>query len=69
MFDEFKAFISKGNVLDLAVGVIIGAAFGKIVSSLTEDLTMAQIGDLVERTMREYDEADPTLESYQKYRP
>ena len=34
---EFKAFINKGNVLDLAVGVIIGAAFGKIVSALTED--------------------------------
>ncbi len=34
---EFKAFINKGNVLDLAVGVIIGAAFGKIVSALTDD--------------------------------
>ena len=34
---EFKAFINKGNVLDLAVGVIIGAAFGKIVTALTED--------------------------------
>jgi large conductance mechanosensitive channel len=40
MVSEFKAFISKGNVLDLAVGVIIGAAFGKIVSSLTDDLLM-----------------------------
>lgn len=37
---EFKEFISKGNVLDLAVGVIIGAAFGKIVSSLTDDIIM-----------------------------
>lgn len=37
---EFKEFISKGNVLDLAVGVIIGAAFGKIVSSLTDDVLM-----------------------------
>lgn len=37
---EFKDFISKGNVLDLAVGVIIGAAFGKIVSSLTDDIIM-----------------------------
>jgi len=44
MFDEFKAFISKGNVLDLAVGVIIGAAFGKIVSSLTDDLIMPVVG-------------------------
>ena len=37
MFEEFKTFISRGNVLDLAVGVIIGAAFGKIVTSLTDD--------------------------------
>ena len=41
---EFKAFISKGNVLDLAVGVIIGAAFGKIVSSLTDDIIMPILG-------------------------
>jgi large conductance mechanosensitive channel len=37
MVSEFKAFINKGNVLDLAVGVIIGAAFGKIVTALTDD--------------------------------
>ena len=37
---EFKEFISKGNVLDLAIGVIIGAAFGKIVTSLTDDILM-----------------------------
>jgi len=37
---EFKQFISKGNVLDLAVGVIIGGAFGKIVTSLTDDILM-----------------------------
>ncbi|RZK17112.1 MAG: large conductance mechanosensitive channel protein MscL [Hymenobacter sp.] len=37
---EFKEFISKGNVLDLAVGVIIGSAFGKIVTSLTDDVIM-----------------------------
>ncbi|QKG53362.1 large conductance mechanosensitive channel protein MscL [Hymenobacter sp. BRD67] len=37
---EFKQFISKGNVLDLAVGVIIGGAFGKIVTSLTDDIIM-----------------------------
>ncbi|UOQ53482.1 large conductance mechanosensitive channel protein MscL [Hymenobacter cellulosivorans] len=41
---EFKEFISKGNVLDLAVGVIIGAAFGKIVTSLTDDIIMPIIG-------------------------
>jgi large conductance mechanosensitive channel len=43
MFSEFKAFIARGNVLDLAVGVIIGAAFGKIVGSLTDDLIMPLI--------------------------
>jgi large conductance mechanosensitive channel len=41
---EFKEFISKGNVLDLAVGVIIGGAFGKIVSSLTDDVIMPIVG-------------------------
>lgn len=41
---EFKEFITKGNVLDLAVGVIIGAAFGKIVSSLTDDVIMPVVG-------------------------
>jgi len=41
---EFKEFISKGNVLDLAVGVIIGGAFGKIVSSLTDDSIMPVLG-------------------------
>lgn len=44
---EFKEFISKGNVLDLAVGVIIGAAFGKIVSSLTDDIIMPILGLVV----------------------
>ena len=44
MISEFKAFIAKGNVLDLAVGVIIGAAFGKIVSSMTDALIMPVIG-------------------------
>ena len=46
MLKEFKAFIARGNVLDLAVGVIIGAAFGKIVSSLTDDILMPVIGKL-----------------------
>lgn len=44
MFGEFKTFIARGNVLDLAVGVIIGAAFGKIVGSLTDDVLMPLIG-------------------------
>lgn len=38
LFSEFKAFISKGNVLDLAVGVIIGSAFGSIVTALTDNI-------------------------------
>lgn len=46
MLNDFKAFINKGNVVDLAVAVIIGAAFGKIVSSLTDDLIMPVIGYL-----------------------
>ena len=46
MLSEFKAFIAKGNVLDLAVAVIIGAAFGKIVTSLTDDLIMPVVGML-----------------------
>ena len=44
MWNEFKAFISKGNVLDLAVGIIIGAAFGKIVSSFVSDMLMPVVG-------------------------
>jgi large conductance mechanosensitive channel len=47
MWNEFKKFAFKGNVLDLAVGVVIGAAFGKIVSSLVDDLIMPLIGILV----------------------
>ena len=43
MLQEFRAFISRGNVLDLAVAVIIGAAFGAIVTSVTEDLLMPLI--------------------------
>ena len=46
MLKEFKAFINKGNVVDLAVAVIIGAAFGRIVSSLTDDMIMPLIGYL-----------------------
>jgi len=44
---EFKEFISKGNVVDLAVGVIIGAAFGKIITSLVDDILMPPIGYLL----------------------
>lgn len=44
MLKEFKTFIARGNVLDLAVAVIIGAAFGRIVTSLTEDVLMPVIG-------------------------
>ncbi len=44
MLAEFREFIAKGNVLDLAVGVIIGGAFGTIVGSMTEDLLMPIIG-------------------------
>jgi large conductance mechanosensitive channel len=44
MASDFKAFVMRGNVVDLAVGVIIGAAFGKIVSSLVDDVLMPPIG-------------------------
>lgn len=44
MMSEFKEFIAKGNVMDLAVGVIIGAAFGKIVDSLVRDIIMPIVG-------------------------
>ena len=44
MLSEFKKFIMRGNVLDLAIGVIIGAAFGKIVNSMVNDLLMPLIG-------------------------
>ena len=46
MLKEFRAFIARGNVLDLAVAVIIGAAFGKIITSLTDDVIMPVIGKL-----------------------
>jgi large conductance mechanosensitive channel len=47
MMQEFKAFALKGNVMDLAVGVIIGAAFGKIVDSAVNDLIMPLVGKVV----------------------
>ena len=46
-FKEFKEFAMKGNVMDMAVGVIIGGAFGKIVSSLVNDILMTPIGALL----------------------
>lgn len=47
LFDEFKTFVMRGNVVDLAVGVIIGAAFGKIVTSLVNDIFMPIIGMII----------------------
>jgi large conductance mechanosensitive channel len=47
MLKEFKAFALKGNVLDLAIGVVIGAAFGKLVDSLVKDIIMPPIGVLM----------------------
>ena len=47
MVQEFKEFALKGNVVDLAVGVIIGGAFGKIVNSVIEDLIMPVVGKLI----------------------
>ncbi|MBQ1970270.1 MAG: large conductance mechanosensitive channel protein MscL, partial [Paludibacteraceae bacterium] len=47
ILDEFKAFAVRGNVIDMAVGVIIGGAFGKIVSSVVADVIMPPIGLLV----------------------
>lgn len=46
MFKEFKEFAFKGNVIDMAVGVIIGSAFGKIVTSLVNDIVMPLIGTI-----------------------
>ena len=49
MFKEFKEFAMKGNVLDMAIGVIIGAAFGKIVTSFVNDVLMPPLGLLLGR--------------------
>lgn len=49
MFSEFKKFATRGNVLDLAIGVILGTAFGKIVTSLVNDIVMPPIGLLLGR--------------------
>src|SRR6476659_3399089 len=47
MLKEFKAFIERGNVIDLAVAVVIGAAFGKIVTSFVDDILMPPIGKML----------------------
>ena len=47
VFKEFKEFISKGNIFDMAVGVIIGSAFGKIVTSLVNDIIMPLVGVII----------------------
>jgi large conductance mechanosensitive channel len=49
LFSDFREFVARGNVLDLAVGVILGGAFGKIVTSLVNDLVMPPIGFLLQR--------------------
>ena len=47
MFKEFKAFAMRGNVLDMAVGIVIGAAFGQIVTSFVQDILMPPVGRLL----------------------
>ena len=47
MMKEFKEFAMKGNVMDMAIGIIIGAAFGKIISSFVSDVLMPPIGALL----------------------
>ena len=47
LVDEFKSFAMKGNVVDMAVGIIIGAAFGKIVSSVVSDIVMPPLGLII----------------------
>ena len=47
LISEFKSFLMRGNIIDLAVGIIIGAAFGKIVSSLVDDIIMPPLGMII----------------------
>ena len=67
MFSEFKAFVNQGNAVDLAVGVVIGAAFGKIVNSLVADIIMPVLGlalgrvDFANRFVSLNGEVFPTL--------
>ena len=73
MFSEFKAFIDKGNAMDLAVGVIIGAAFGKIVDSLVADIIMPLLGlitgglDFTQRFIPLAGQTDAVLEEAKKH--
>ena len=73
MFSEFKAFIDKGNAMDLAVGVIIGAAFGKIVDSLVNDIIMPLLGlltgglDFTQRFIPLKGQTDLVLEEARKH--
>jgi large conductance mechanosensitive channel len=73
MFSEFKAFIDKGNAMDLAVGVIIGAAFGKIVDSLVNDIIMPLLGlvtgglDFTQRFIPLAGQTDKVLEEAKKH--
>lgn len=67
MFKEFKEFVNQGNAIDLAVGIVIGAAFGKIVNSLVADIVMPVVGlalgrvNFVDRFVALNGEAYPTL--------
>lgn len=69
MLKDFRAFVLRGNVLDMAVGIIIGAAFGKIVSSLVSDVLMPPIGLIVGKVNFSHlflnlsDTAYPTLDA------
>ena len=73
MFEEFKKFAMRGNVLDLAVGVIIGAAFGKIVDSLVADIIMPLLGlitgglDFTQRFIPLAGQTDAVLEEAKKH--
>jgi large conductance mechanosensitive channel len=75
LFTEFKEFAVKGNVIDMAVGVIVGAAFGKIVSSLVGDVIMPPIGVLLGGvdfsslavTIHEAADGKPVLINYGKF--
>ena len=74
MWKEFREFAARGNVLDLAVGVIIGAAFGKIVTSLVNDVVMPPIGLLLGRLrlqepVRRAERRSPTPRSPRRRRP
>jgi len=53
-FKEFGAFISKGNALDLAIGIVIGTAFNAIIKSLVNDIIMPLLGFLIKGDMRNF---------------